>query len=121
MIAKTNLIEAFDQVTEYWSPKVIGRVNDQYLKVAKFKGEFVWHAHDDEDELFYIVKGSFRMEFEDHAVDVREGEFLTVPKGVVHRPVAEEECWALLIETVSTKHTGGVDSAYTRSVEEQLA
>ena len=121
MIAATDLKAAFDNVTEYWSPKVIGRVNDQYLKAAKFQGEFVFHAHDDEDELFYVVKGGFRMEFEDYAVDVGEGEFLTVPKGVLHRPVAERECWALLIETVTTKHTGDVETAYTRSVEEQLA
>lgn len=121
MIAATDLKQAFDKVTDHWSPKVIGRVNDQYLKAAKFQGAFVWHAHDDEDELFYIVKGCLRMEFEGHAVDVREGEFLTVPKGVLHRPVAEEECWALLIETVTTKHTGDVDTPYTRSIEEQMS
>lgn len=121
MIATTNLMAAFDDVTDYWSPKVIGRVNDQYLKVAKFKGEFVWHAHDDEDELFHIVKGRFRMEFEDSAVDMGPGDILTVPKGVLHRPVAEEECWALLIETVTTKHTGDVETHLTRSIEEQLA
>ena len=121
MYAATNLVKAFDQVTDYWSPKVIGRVNDQYLKAAKFKGEFVWHAHDDEDELFYVVKGCFRMEFEDQAVEVGAGEFLTVPKGVRHRPVAEEECWALLIETVTTKHTGEAETPFTRSVAEQLS
>lgn len=121
MIAPTNLLAAFDHVDAYWSPKVIGRVNDQYLKVAKLKGEFVWHAHDDEDELFHIVRGRMRMEFEDGAVELAEGDILTVPKGVRHNPVAEEECWVLLVETVTTKHTGDVDTPLTRSLDEQLA
>lgn len=116
-----NLRTAFDRVTDYWSPKVIGQVNNQYLKVAKLKGQFVWHAHDDEDELFHIVKGSLRIEFEDHVATLNEGDFLTVPKGVRHNPVADEECWVLLIETVTTKHTGDVDSPLTRSLDEQLA
>ena len=115
-----NLRAAFDRVTDYWSPKVIGQVNNQYLKVAKLKGQFVWHAHDDEDELFHIVKGSLRIEFEDHVATLNEGDFLTVPKGVRHNPVADEECWVLLIETVTTKHTGDVDSPLTRSLDEQL-
>lgn len=121
MIAATNLIASFDGVTDYWSPKIVGRVNDQYLKVAKFKGEFVWHSHEDEDELFHIVKGRMRMDFEDGSVELGEGDILTVPKGVQHRPVAEEECWALLIETVTTKHTGDVESELTKSLEDQLA
>lgn len=116
-----NLRAAFDRVTDYWSPKIIGQVNNQYLKVAKLKGQFVWHAHDDEDELFHIVKGSLRIEFEDYVATLNEGDFLTVPKGVRHNPVADEECWVLLIETVTTKHTGDVDSPLTRSLDEQLA
>jgi len=121
MHAVTNLAAAFDRVTDYWSPKVVGRVNDQYLKVAKLKGSFVWHAHADEDELFHVVRGRLRMEFEDGAVELGEGDMLTVPKGVMHNPVADEECWVLLIETVTTKHTGGVDTPMTRRLEEQLA
>ena len=120
MIPPINLIDAFDRVTDYWSPKVIGEVNDQLLKVAKLKGELVWHAHDGEDELFHIVKGKLRMEFEDHAVDLKEGDILTIPKGVMHNPVAEEECWVLLVEPASTKHTGDEVTDRTRSLEEQM-
>ena len=120
MYTPINLMAQFDRVTEYWSPKVIGRVNDQYLKVARLKGEFVWHAHADEDELFHVVRGSLRMEFEGSAVEMTAGDILTVPRGVRHRPVAAEECWVLLIETVTTRHTGDVESELTRSLDEQL-
>jgi mannose-6-phosphate isomerase-like protein (cupin superfamily) len=121
MLSPTKLAAAFDRVTDHWSPKVIGQVNDQLLKAAKLKGELVWHAHDGQDELFYIVKGSLRMEFEDGAVDLEEGDFLTVPSGVRHNPVAREECWVLLIEPASTKHTGDAVTSRTRSLEEQLS
>lgn len=120
MLSATHLTAAFDRVTDYWSPKVIGRVNDHLLKVAKLKGELVWHAHEGEDELFYIVKGALRMEFEDGVVSLREGDVLTVPKGVRHNPVAEEECWVLLIEPASTLHTGAEITDRTRSLDEQL-
>lgn len=120
MLSRTTLAAAFDRVTEHWSPKVIGKVNDQLLKAAKLKGELVWHAHDGQDELFYIVKGSLRIEFEDGAVDLEKGDFLTVPSGVRHNPVAQEECWVLLIEPASTKHTGDEVTSRTRTLEEQL-
>jgi mannose-6-phosphate isomerase-like protein (cupin superfamily) len=120
MLSPTTLAAAFDRVTDHWSPKVIGRVNDQLLKAAKLKGELVRHAHDGQDELFYIVKGSLRIEFEDGAVDLEKGDFLTVPSGVRHNPVAREECWVLLIEPASTKHTGDEITSRTRSLEEQL-
>lgn len=121
MLAAQNLLSAFDRVTEYWSPKVIGKVNDQLLKAAKLKGQLVWHAHEGEDELFHIVKGEMRIEFEDGVVHLREGDFLTIPKGVRHNPLADEECWVLLIEPASTKHTGEEVTAKTRSLEEQLS
>lgn len=121
MFQSQNLLQAFDRVSDYWSPKVIGRVNDQLLKVAKIKGQLVWHAHDDEDELFYIVKGRMRIELEQQVVDLQQGEFFTVPRGVRHNPVAEEECWILLIESASTKHTGEEVTPLTRSLDEQLA
>lgn len=120
MLAPTSLLAALEGVTDYWSPKVVGRVNDQYVKVAKLKGEFVWHAHEAEDELFLVLRGRLRVELEDGPVELGEGEFLTVPRGVRHNPVAEEECWVALIETVSTKHTGEVVSERTRTIEEQL-
>lgn len=121
MMNPIDLEAAFDRVTAFWSPKVIGQVNDHLLKVAKLKGEFVWHAHDTQDELFHVVRGALRIEFEDHAVDLAEGQFLTVPKGVRHNPVAEEECWVLLIEPASTLHTGGVETPISRSLDEQLS
>ena len=121
MLIGQDLLAAFDRVTDYWSPMVVGQVNDQLLKVAKLKGEFVWHAHDDEDELFYIVRGTLRIEFDDGPVDLSEGQFLTIPKGVRHNPVAENECWVLLIEPASTKHTGDEVTAKTRSLEEQMS
>ncbi|TRA95267.1 MULTISPECIES: cupin domain-containing protein [Rhizobium/Agrobacterium group] len=120
MFAPQSLNAAFDGITDHWSPKVIGRVNDQYLKAAKLKGQLVWHAHDAEDELFYVVRGRLRIEFEAEVAELGEGEFLTIPKGVRHNPVAEEECWVLLIETVSTQHTGAEITDRTRSIEEQL-
>ncbi|MGY3454015.1 cupin domain-containing protein [Bradyrhizobium sp. USDA 4353] len=120
VLTATNLSAAFDRIVDYWSPKVIGKVNNQLLKIAKLKGELVWHAHDGEDELFYIVKGELRIEFEDGATLLREGDFLTVPRGVRHNPVAEAECWILLIEPGSTLHTGAEITDRTRSLDEQL-
>ena len=116
-----NLVAAFDRVGEYFSPKVVGQVNDQLLKVAKLKGEFVWHAHEGEDELFYIVKGKLEIAFEAGTVILGEGDFMTVPRGVRHKPHAAEECWVLLIEPASTKHTGDEVTPLTRSLEEQMS
>lgn len=114
-----NLKAELEKVTEYWSPRVVGQVNDQYVKVAKLKGEFVWHDHELEDELFLIVKGHLVIQYEDGDVRLQEGDFHIVPRGKRHNPVAEEECWIALIEPVATKHTGDVVSELTRSIEEQ--
>ncbi len=117
-----NILEQFDRVTDFWSPKVIGRVNDQYVKIAKLLGEFTWHKHDDEDELFLVIRGTMTLQFrEGDAVTLAPGEFHIVPRGVMHNPVAHSECWVMLIETVTTRHTGDVDSRLTRSIEEQLS
>jgi quercetin dioxygenase-like cupin family protein len=117
-----NLEKAFAELNDFWSPKVVGQVNDQYVKVAKVKGELVWHKHDEEDELFQVVKGRLVIQFEGGRETVlNPGEFCVVPKGVMHNPVAEEECWIVLIETMTTKHTGDVVTERTRSIEEQLA
>ena len=122
MIQSVNLMAALDGVTEHWSPKVVGRVNDHYVKVAKVQGQLAWHKHDDEDELFQVVRGRLRIQFEGGAETVLEaGEFCVVPKGVLHNPVADEECWIVLVETVTTKHTGDVETPLTRSIEQQLA
>ena len=117
-----NLEQQFAHVTNLWSPRVVGQVNDQYVKIAKLKGEFTWHKHDDEDEMFLVVRGSMKLQFEGGAdVTLNAGDFHIVPKGVMHNPVAEDECWVMLIETVTTKHTGDVVTPLTRSIDEQLA
>ena len=120
MIDAKNLTAQFDQIQEYWSPKVIGTINDQFVKIAKLKGEFVWHDHESEDELFYIVRGEMTLEFEDKVVRLREGDFHTVPKGVRHKPDAKEECWVMLVEPQSTEHTGKEVTPMTKSIEDQL-
>ncbi len=116
----SNFLNELEQVDDYWSPRVVGEVNDQYIKVAKLKGSFVWHKHDDEAELFYIVRGQLVIEYEDEHVTLNEGDFHIVPKGKMHNPVADEECWVALVETVSTKHTGDVITEQTKSIEHQL-
>ncbi|MEO7476680.1 MAG: cupin domain-containing protein [Gemmatimonadales bacterium] len=116
-----DLLTQFDRVTGYWSPKVVVQVNDQYVKVAKLLGQMDWHHHADEDELFWVVRGRLRLEFRDHVVELREGQCCVVPRGVEHHPVAAEECWIVLIETVTTRHTGDRVTAETRSIDEQLA
>ncbi len=115
-----NLLKELELVDDYWSPRVVGRVNDQFIKVAKLKGSLAWHKHDEEDELFYILKGRLVIEYEDDRVILNEGDFHVVQKGAMHNPVAEEECWITLIETVSTKHTGDVLIDKTKSIEQQL-
>ena len=105
-IEKVNLADKFSLFHDHWSPKIVGQINDFHVKLVKLKGEFVWHHHDNEDELFYVVRGEFRMDFRDRSVAVREGEFIVVPRGVEHRPVAERECSILLFEPASTVNTG---------------
>lgn len=107
-------------LTELWSPRVIAEVDDSYVKVAKVQGVFGWHAHTDEDELFLILAGHLRIEMEDGAVELDEGDVYVVPKGVRHNPVAENECHVLLIERKSTLHTGDTVSEKTRSIADQL-
>jgi mannose-6-phosphate isomerase-like protein (cupin superfamily) len=116
----TNFTQALAGVTEHWSPKVIGRVNDQYVKVAKVKGQLVWHKHDHEDEMFLVVYGRLKIQLEGREVVLNPGDFYVIPKDTLHNPVAEEECGLVLIETVSTKHTGDVVDPRTKTVEEQL-
>jgi mannose-6-phosphate isomerase-like protein (cupin superfamily) len=103
-----NIEEKLALFDERWKPKIVGELNGQYVKLVKFIGEFVWHHHDDEDELFLVVKGRFRMEFRNRSDWIEEGEFIVVPRGVEHRPVAEEEAHVLLFEPASTLNTGNV-------------
>ncbi|OOG39869.1 cupin domain-containing protein [Polaromonas sp. A23] len=107
-------------LTELWSPRVVGEVDDAYIKVAKVEGSLAWHSHENEDELFFILKGRLRIEMESGTVELNEGEMFIVPKGVRHNPVAEQECHLMLIERKSTLHTGDVATEKTRSLAEQL-
>jgi mannose-6-phosphate isomerase-like protein (cupin superfamily) len=110
---KVNLAEKFSQITEFWKPYIAGELNGQLVKLDKLKGEFVWHQHENEDELFLVIKGRFRIEFRSKTVWLQSGEFMVVPRGIEHKPVADEECWILLFEPASTLNTGNVENAMT--------
>ncbi len=110
---KLNLAEKLSSFTERWSPKIIAELNGQHVKLVKSLGEFPWHHHEREDELFYVVKGWFRMDFRDRSVVLHEGEMIVVPRGVEHRPVAEEEVSLLLFEPASTVNTGSAGGEHT--------
>lgn len=112
---KVNLAQKFALFQEHWSPKLVGAFNGQEIKLAKLQGEFVWHAHEQEDELFLVVQGRLRLLFEDGEVELNPGEFCVVPKGVRHKPVAEEECQVVLIEPAGTVNTG--DAGGERTVQ----
>jgi mannose-6-phosphate isomerase-like protein (cupin superfamily) len=114
---KVNLSEKLAQIEDYWSPKAVGAVNDFHVKLVKLKGEFVWHAHDIEDELFLVVAGTLRMQFRDREVLVAPGEFIIVPHGTEHRPVADDEVHLLLLEPATTVNTGTAGGSRTRAVE----
>ncbi|GAB4185269.1 MAG: cupin domain-containing protein [Wenzhouxiangellaceae bacterium] len=116
---KVNIREKFTKFDEYWSPKIVGELNGQYVKLAKLKGEIVWHAHANEDEYFQVIKGSLVIHLPDEKVELKEGEFYIVPKGVEHKPVADEEVHVLLFEPKETTHTGDVVSAMTVEIENQ--
>ena len=112
--------EAAASLSELWSPRVIAEVDDAYIKVAKVHGSLAWHSHENEDELFLVLKGRLRIEMESGAVELSEGEMFVVPKGVRHNPVAEQECHLMLIERKTTLHTGDVVTEKTRSLADQL-
>ena len=117
----TDIAAELNHVEKHWTPRVVGRVNDQYIKVAKLLGELVWHAHDDEDEMFLVVSGRLRIQLPDEQeVVLTAGQFYVVPRGVQHNPVADEEVHIVLIETVTTAHTGGVTVAGSVPIEQQL-
>lgn len=111
---KINLQEKLSLFQEHWSPKIVGELNGQHVKLAKLKGEFIWHHHEQEDELFWVLKGTLKMEFRDKTVLIHENEFLIVPRGVEHRPVAEEEVSVLLFEPASTLNTGNTQNEFTK-------
>lgn len=118
---KVNLAEKFGLINEHWRPKVVGELNGQEVKLVKFIGEFPWHHHEHEDEMFLAIKGSFRIEFRDKTVELSEGEFVIVPKGVEHRPIADEEVEVLLFEPKNVLNTGNFeDEKFTAPIGEKI-
>ncbi len=117
---KVRIAEKLALFSAHWKPRIVGELNGQHVKLVKFQGPFVWHSHADEDELFLVVNGRFRMELRDGDVWLEEGEFLVVPRGVEHRPVADEEVSVLLFEPASTLNTGGTQSELTAQVLDRI-
>ncbi|UOX33114.1 cupin domain-containing protein [Flavobacterium sediminilitoris] len=109
-----NINQKLELFSEHWSPKIVGELNGQYVKLVKLKGEFVWHKHDNEDELFFVIKGVLKMEFRDKTVIINENEFLIIPKGVEHKPVADEEVSVMLFEPATTLNTGNIENKRTK-------
>lgn len=120
MNEKKSPLQIAASLADYWSPRVIGEVDEHFVKVAKLKGTLTWHDHANEDELFYILSGRLKMEMPDHTVELGPGELFVVPRGVRHNPVAEEECLVMLFERKTTRHTGDVTMEKTRSIDQQL-
>jgi mannose-6-phosphate isomerase-like protein (cupin superfamily) len=112
-INKVNLQEKLDTFDEHWSPKIVGELNNQHVKIAKFKGDFVMHSHENEDELFYVVNGTIFIELEDKTIELNAGEFVVIPRGIEHRPYAPEEASVLLFEPATTLNTGNATSDLT--------
>jgi mannose-6-phosphate isomerase-like protein (cupin superfamily) len=112
---KVNINEKLSLFQDHWHPRIVGELNGQHVKLVKFQGEFVWHKHDNEDEMFYVIKGQFNMEYRDRTVTIYENEFVIVPKGIEHRPVAEKEVSVMLFEPNTTLNTGNASSVLTKS------
>ena len=117
---KINIQQKLSLFSDYWSPKIVGELNGQHVKLVKLKGEFVWHKHDDEDELFFVIKGNLKIEFRDKIITLNENEFLIVSKGVEHKPVAEEEVSVMLFEPASTLNTGNTENGLTKHILERI-
>ncbi|MBS1518562.1 MAG: cupin domain-containing protein [Bacteroidetes bacterium] len=115
-----SLKEKFSLFSEYFSPKIIGELNGQHVKLGKFKGEFVWHSHENEDEMFLVVKGKFFMDLRDKTLEINEGEMIIIPKGVEHRPRSTEEVHVMLFEPAGTLNTGNINNELTRSDPERI-
>ncbi len=113
LINKVNILEKFALIDEYWNPWIAGELNDSYIKLAKLKGEFIWHHHENEDELFLVVQGELVIELRDREIELEQGEFVIIPKGVEHKPVAVDEVYVLLLELKSTINTGNIQNEHT--------
>ncbi len=115
-----NLNKKLEKFSDYFNPRIIAELNGQQVKLGKFKGEFVWHSHKDEDELFFVVRGKFFMDFRDRTVEIKEGEMIVVPGGTEHRPRADEEVHVLLFEPAGTINTGNVENKLTQKTPERI-
>ena len=117
---KVNIAEKLEMFSDHWHPRIVGELNGQHVKLAKLKGEFIWHKHDDEDEMFFVISGQLKMVMRDKTVIIHPNEFYIVPKGVEHKPIAEEEVSVMLFEPASTKHTGEEKHELTKEVLEWI-
>jgi mannose-6-phosphate isomerase-like protein (cupin superfamily) len=117
---KVNIENKLSLFTEHWSPKIVGELNGQQVKLVKLKGEFVWHKHDNEDELFFVIKGVLKMEYRDRTIIINENEFLIVPKGVEHKPVADGEVSVMLFEPATTSNTGDAEGELTKHILDSI-
>lgn len=119
-VESINIQQKLSQFSDHWNPRIIGELNGQHVKIAKLKGEFIWHKHDNEDEMFLVLNGTLKIEFRDKTLEIKENEFCIVPKGVEHRPVAEEEVSIMLFEPVSTVNTGEQKNELTKTHLERI-
>ena len=120
VLKKINLSEKLSLFKDHWNPKIVGELNNQHIKLAKIKGEFIWHKHDDEDEMFLVLKGSLKIYFRDRTETINENEMIIVPKGVDHKPIAEDEVSIMLFEPATTNNTGTIENKYTRKKLDSL-
>jgi mannose-6-phosphate isomerase-like protein (cupin superfamily) len=120
MIETVNIIEKLSQFSDYWNPKVVGELNGQHVKLVKLHGEFVWHKHENEDEMFFVINGILKIEFRDKTVSINPGEFIIVPKGIEHKPIADDEVSIMLFEPDTTLNTGDTKGELTRETLERL-
>ena len=117
---KINISQKLAQFNDHWNPRIIGELNKQHVKLAKLKGEFIWHKHDDEDEMFLVLKGTLKIEFRDRTETIQENEIIIVPKGVEHKPIADEEVSIMLFEPATTINTGALENERTRKNLESI-
>ena len=120
IMKKINISQKLAQFKDHWNPRIIGELNQQHVKIAKLKGEFIWHKHDDEDEMFLVLKGTLKIEFRDRTETIQENEIIIVPKGVEHKPIAEKEVSIMLFEPATTINTGAIENERTRKKLESL-
>lgn len=119
-MGKIDILEKFSKISAFWNPKIVGELNGQLIKLSKFKGEFIWHHHENEDELFMVVKGELILEFRDRIVTLHENEFIIVPKNVEHKPIAKEEVWVMLFKPSSTLNTGTIVDELTQPTLDRI-